>query len=62
MSLGVTSSPISGVNYGAAALDHANLISGLNTAVQSIVHTIGNQHFVPYSEVFLTQGLLVCFQ
>jgi len=24
----------------------------------SIVDTIGNQHFFPYSEVFLTQGIL----
>ena len=28
----------------------------------SIMDTIGNQHFVPYSKVSLTQGLLVYFQ
>ena len=28
----------------------------------SIMDTIGHQHFVPYSEVSLTQGLLVYFR
>ena len=34
----------------------------IHYTVEPLTDTIENQHFVPYSEVSLTQGLLVYFQ
>ena len=34
----------------------------MDTVEASITDTVGNKHFIPYSEVSQTQGLLVYFQ